>query len=157
VTTRAHLFDLTDATQPMSRAGRPSVLLADPHHGASEGIRGLLATTFEAVIMVADEVSLFQSAGRLNSDLAVIDLALGRGHALELVRRLRRSFPDMKMIILSSHDEPSVSRSVLEAGADGFVVKRALATDLFGAIDAVLAGERYVSPGIGSSPARYPS
>ena len=122
------------------------VLLADSHHGLSEGVRSLLATSFEAVVMVADEVSLFESAGRLRNDLAVVDLALSRGNALDLVRRLRSRFPTMKMIIVSVHDQSSVSRSVLEAGADGFVVKRAIATDLLAATDAVLAGERYVSP-----------
>jgi DNA-binding NarL/FixJ family response regulator len=112
----------------------------------SEGVRNLLATMFEAVVMVADEVSLLESAGRLQSDLAVVDLGLSRGHALELVRRLRRLFPAMKMIIVSAYDDSTVSRSVLEAGADGFVVKRSIATDLLAAAEAVLAGQRYVSP-----------
>jgi two-component system secretion response regulator SsrB len=101
--------------------------------------------------MVADEISLFESAARLDSDLAVVDLALAGGNALDLVRRLRSRFPDLKMIIVSVHDQPSVSRSVLEAGANGFVIKRALATDLFEATDAVLAGRRYVSPTVGQS------
>lgn len=117
------------------------VLLADPNHGMSEGIRGLLATKFDAVVMVADEVSLLQVAGRMQSDLAVVDLALSRGNALELVRRLRGGFPEMKIVIVSLHDQPSVSQSVLEAGANAFVVKRAIAADLLTAIDAVLAGE----------------
>jgi DNA-binding NarL/FixJ family response regulator len=124
------------------------VLLADPHHGLSEGVRGLLATAFQAVVMVADEASLFESAGRLHSDLAVVDLALARGNALEFVRRLRGRFAEMKLIIISIHDQPILSRSVLEAGANAFVVKRALATDLLSAIDAVLAGQQYVSPAV---------
>jgi DNA-binding NarL/FixJ family response regulator len=131
--------------KPMSKTD--CVLLADPHHGLSEGVRGLLATTFATVVMVADEVSLFESAGRVRSDLAVVDLALSRGNGLDLVRRLRGRFPDMKLIVVSVHDQSSVSRSVMEAGADGFVVKRAMATDLLPATDAVLAGQRYVSPG----------
>lgn len=126
-----------------------SVLLADPHHGVSEGIRGLLATAFDAVVMVADEVSLLESAGRLQSDLAIVDFALSRGNTLELVRQLHSRFPKMKVIIVSVHDQSSVSRSVLEAGADEFVVKRALATDLLAAAEAVLAGRRYVSPEVG--------
>jgi two-component system nitrate/nitrite response regulator NarL len=130
------------------------VLLADPHHALSEGVRGLLATTFEAVVMVADEVSLFESARRLQSNLVVVDLALSRGNALELVRRLRGRFPTMKMIIVSVHDQSSVSRSVLEAGADGFVVKRAIATDLLAATDAVLAGQQYISPEVGERQTR---
>ena len=133
----------------MSNSDSRSVLLADPHHALSDGVRGLLATTFRSVVMVADEVSLFESAGRLQSDLAVVDLALSRGNALDLIRRLRDRFPAMKMIIVSVHDQSSVSRSVLEAGADGFVVKRAIATDLLPAADAVLAGQRFVSPAIG--------
>ena len=129
----------------MNRTESRSVLVADPHHGVSEGVRGLLATTFTAVVMVADEVSLFETAGRLQCDLAVVDLSLSRGGGLELVRRLRVSFPAMKMIVVSVHDHASLSRSVLDAGADGFVTKRAIATDLLAATDAVLAGERYVS------------
>jgi DNA-binding NarL/FixJ family response regulator len=52
------------------------------------------------------------------------------------------------MIVVSIYDGSSLSRSVLEAGADGFVVKRAIATDLLAATDAVLAGNGYVSPGL---------
>jgi DNA-binding NarL/FixJ family response regulator len=78
----------------------------------------------------------------------VIDLALAEGNAIGLVRRLRATFPHMKMIIVSIHDRSSVSNSVLEAGANGFVAKRAIATDLLPAADAVLAGHRYVSPGV---------
>lgn len=130
----------------MSKGEMRCVLLADAHHGLSDGVRNLLATTFEAVVMVADEVSLFESAGRLQSDLAVVDLALSRGNALDLVRKLRARFPAMKMIIVSVHDGSSVSRSVLEAGADGFVVKRAIATDLLAAAEAVMAGQQYISP-----------
>ena len=132
----------------MSEGNVRCALLADPHHGLSEGVRGLLATTFEMVVMVADAVSLFESAHRLQSDVAVVDLALLRGNGLELVRRFRKSFPNMKLIILSSHDQWSVGRSVLDAGANAFVVKRAIATDLLAAADAVLAGQRYVSPDV---------
>ncbi len=130
----------------MSKASAHCVLLADPHHGLSEGVHGLLATTFEMVVMVADAVSLFESARRLQSDLAIVDLTLSRGSGLDLIRRFRSAFPNMKLIIVSVHDQTSVSNSVLEAGANGFVVKRAIATDLLAAADAVLAGRRYVSP-----------
>ena len=78
----------------------------------------------------------------LHSDFAVVDLALARGDGLELVRRLRGRFPEMKLIIISIHDQSILSRSVLEAGANGFVVKRAIATDLLAATDAVLAGQQ---------------
>jgi DNA-binding NarL/FixJ family response regulator len=129
----------------MMKADAHCVLLAHPHHGLSEGVRTLLATAFDTVVMVADEVSLFESARRLQGDVAVVDLALSRGNGLELVRQFRDRCPEMKLIIVSVHDQPSVSRSILEAGAHGFVARRAIATDLLAATDAVLAGQRYVS------------
>jgi ActR/RegA family two-component response regulator len=135
----------------MSTAETHCVLLANAHHGLSEGVRGLLSTALKAVVMVADEVSLFESARRLQSELAVVDLALARGNALDLVRRLRSDFPTMRVIVVGVHDGPSVSRLVLAAGADGYVVKRAIATDLLLATDAVLDGKQYVSPDVGES------
>jgi DNA-binding NarL/FixJ family response regulator len=130
----------------MSKTGGNCVLLANPHHGLIQGVHGLLATAFETVVMVADEGSLFDSARRLQSDLAVVDLGLSRGNGLEMVRRLRDYFPEMKLIIISPHDQPSVRRAVMAAGANGFVAERAIATDLLAATDAVISGQRYVSP-----------
>lgn len=123
------------------------VLLADRHHGLTEGVRGLLETAFDAVVMVADETSLFESAGRLQPSLAVVDLSLARGEGLQWVPRLRERCPALRLIVLSVHDEPSVCRAAMEAGADAFVLKRALGTDLLAAIGAVQSGRTYVSPG----------
>jgi two-component system secretion response regulator SsrB len=116
------------------------VLLGDRHHGTTEGIRGLLETTFSAVVMVADETSLIESATRLQPTLAVVDLSLARTDGLRWLQRLQDSSPGSRIIVLSVHDEPSVRRAVLEAGADAFVLKRCVATDLLLAIDTVLAG-----------------
>jgi two-component system secretion response regulator SsrB len=121
------------------------VLLADRHHGVSEGIRGLLETTFDAVVMVADETSLFETAGRLTPTLAVVDLSLVRGQSLEWLKRLRAECPAMKLIVISVHDQISVREAALAAGADGFVLKRSIATDLLSAVDAVRAGRPYYS------------
>jgi DNA-binding NarL/FixJ family response regulator len=123
-----------------------SVLLAAPHHGLAEGIRSLLATEFEAVVMVADETSLCECAHRLHPRLAVVDLALAHGHVCDLIRRLRENAPGLKVIFLSAHDEPAVARAAREAGAEGLVNKRAIAADLLLAVDAVLRGERHFPP-----------
>ena len=124
------------------------VVLADRHHALMEGMRGLLETTFDAVVMVADEVSLLESASRLPVALVVVDLSLRSGDGIGMIRRFRARFPKMKMIVVSVLDEPSVSKSAMEAGANGFVLKRAIATDLLPAVDAVLAEQCYVSPGV---------
>lgn len=125
------------------------VLLANRHQGLTEGVRGLLESTFDAVVMVADETSLYESAERIKPTVAIVDLSLVRGENLQWLPRLRARCPQMKLILISVHDQPSVCRVALEAGADAFVLKRAIATDLLPAIDAVQSGQRYVSPGGG--------
>lgn len=124
------------------------VLLADRHHSLSEGIRGLLETAFSGVFMVADQLSLMEGAERLRPTVAVVDLSLAGGDLMTLLSSLRRRAPMTKVLLLSVHDEPTVTAASLAAGADGVVLKRAIASDLLPAVEAVLAGQRYVSPTI---------
>jgi len=113
------------------------VLLADRHHGLTEGVRGLLETAFESVVMVADEASLLEGAVRLRPEVAIVDLSLARDSGLGWLRELRQRCPDLKVIVLSVHDEQSVYRAAMAAGADAFVLKRAIATDLLPVVDAL--------------------
>jgi DNA-binding NarL/FixJ family response regulator len=115
-------------------------LLADRHLGLAEGVRGLLETEFEAIVVVGDEASLFESARQLQVALAVVDLSLRRGDSLGLIRRIRSQFPQMRLIALSVLEEANAKSAAMEAGANGFVLKRSIATDLLPTIDAVLAG-----------------
>jgi len=120
---------------------RPScVLLADRHHGLTEGVRGLLETTFGTVVMVADEASLLEGAERIRPDVAIVDISLARDSGLGWLRTLRQRCPEVKVIVLSVHDEQSVRRAAMDAGADSFVLKRAIATDLLDAVESVRAG-----------------
>ena len=124
----------------MAAKERGCALLADRHLGLVEGVRGLLETEFEAIVVVGDEVSLFESARQLHVAMAVVDLSLRRGDALGLIRRIRSHFPQLKMIALSVHEDKNAALAAIEAGANGFVLKRSIATDLLPTIDAVLAG-----------------
>lgn len=113
------------------------VLLADRHHGLTEGVRGLLETVFGTVVMVADEVSLIEGAVRLEPEVAVVDLSLAQGGNLDWLRELRKRCPDLKVVVLSVHDEPSVRLAAMHAGGDAFVLKRQIATELLSVVDAV--------------------
>jgi len=133
--------------EPVNNATPRCVLLAERHHSLSEGIYGLLLTAFDTVVMVADEASLFESASRLQSEFAIVDISLARsGNGVEMVRRLRDRFPTLRLVIVSIHDTRGLSTSILDAGADGFVTKSRIATDLLVAVDQVIAGQSYVSP-----------
>jgi DNA-binding NarL/FixJ family response regulator len=117
---------------------RPScVLLADRHHGLTEGVRGLLTAAFGTVVMVADEASLLEGASRIRPDVAVVDISLAQDSGLGWLRMLRTTCPDVKVIVISVHDEECIRRAAMEAGADAFVLKRAIATDLLDAVESV--------------------
>jgi DNA-binding NarL/FixJ family response regulator len=81
----------------------------------------------------------------------VVDLSLAQGDSLSLLRKLHERAPTAKLLLLSVHDEPAITSSVLAAGADGVVLKRSIATDLLPAVDAIVAGKRFVSPAVGNS------
>jgi len=115
------------------------VLLAERHPALTQGVRGLLETMFDSVVMVADETSLSESAARLRPEIAIVELALVRDRNLEWLQALRARCPGLRVIVLSMHDEPNVRQAALDAGADAVVLKRAIVTDLLPAIERVLA------------------
>jgi two-component system secretion response regulator SsrB len=125
----------------MSEKPLSCVLLADRHHGLTEGIRGMLETAFETVVMVADEASLLRGAERLQPEVAVVDLSLAHERGLGWLRSLRAHCPELKVIVISVHDEQTVIRAAMEAGANAVVLKRAIATDLLPTIERVRGGE----------------
>ena len=124
------------------------MLLADRHHGLSEGVRGLLETAFSTVFLVADENSLLEGVMRLQPALVVADVGLAKGDMPRMVRQLRERLTGVKVLLLSVHDEPALAQAGIDAGANGVVLKRAIATDLLAAVEAVLGGERFISPAI---------
>lgn len=126
----------------MSEKSPSCVLLADRHHGLTERLRGMLETAFGTVVMVADEASLLDAADRLRPDVAVVDLSLAEHGGLGWLREVRQRCPDLKVVALSVHDEQTIRRAAMQAGADVFVLKRDLATDLLAAIDLVRSGDK---------------
>jgi len=122
------------------------VLLADIHQNMLAGVRTVLENMFEKVFMVADEASLLDAAEKIKPDLIIADLSLPVTVESNIARRLNMIFPEIKLIILSVHDESTAINECMEAGAKGFVLKRTVVNDLVPAIEAVLQDDLYVSP-----------
>jgi DNA-binding NarL/FixJ family response regulator len=121
------------------------LLLADNHQPMLEGVRNLLENMFETVFMVADETSLIEAAAKLQPDLIVADLSLPVTKGINIVRRLKTAFPQIKLIILSIHDEQAAFSECIEAGASAVVLKRMAVDDLIPAVQSVLKGGTCVS------------
>lgn len=112
-------------------------------------IGDLLEPGFEIVGMVEDAKTLLKAADILKPDIAIVDLSLPVAGKDNIARLLKDRNPELKLIVLSVHDEPAVVNEALAAGALGFVLKRSAAWDLIPAIQEVLEGRTYVSPALG--------
>jgi DNA-binding NarL/FixJ family response regulator len=121
------------------------VLLADSHLNMLGGVHGLLDALFDTVLMVADERSLLDAIVDFKPSLVVVDLSLPDLGEVNIAERLMRKHPDLRLIILSVHDDSTVVTHLRDAGVAGFVLKRTVATDLIPAVHEVLQGGTYVS------------
>jgi len=121
------------------------VLIADKHQNMLAGVRTLLESLFDKVFMVADEDSLIEAAEKITPNLIIADLSLPVSQEINIARRLNKLFPEVKLIVLSVHDDSAAITECIEAGAKGFVLKRTAVDDLIPAIEAVLQDGIYVS------------
>jgi DNA-binding NarL/FixJ family response regulator len=100
--------------------------------------------TFEA----ADGFEAVQKAEELQPDLILLDINMPRMHGFEVAGRIRKLAPRARLLFLSQESSSDIVRKALSLGAHGYVQKVSAGTDLLSAIDAVLAGQRFVSRGV---------
>lgn len=77
--------------------------------------------------------------------MALVDLILKRSHGLELIKTMRRQFPEVPALVLSMHDESLYAQRALQAGARGYIGKEQPLSEVLKAIRQVLRGEIYLS------------
>jgi DNA-binding NarL/FixJ family response regulator len=126
---------------------RTRIVLVDDHPIVRLGIRQMLAAEhdFEVCGEAASAAAAKQVLAEAAPDLAIVDLSLGEGTGLDLLRWLRESLPTLPVLVLSMHDEALFAERVLRAGARGYIMKREAITGLVGAVRQVLAGRICVS------------
>ncbi|MBI5578883.1 MAG: response regulator transcription factor [Deltaproteobacteria bacterium] len=124
------------------------ILLAETHPAFVGVVRLLLREMAAALLMVADEPSLTEAVSGTRLDLVLADLSFPVSSGENIARLLQRLNPELKAIMLSVHDDPSVVDECFAAGAKGFVLKRTASTNLLAAVEAVLRGGTYISPAI---------
>ena len=125
---------------------RPRLLLADDHTLLLEGIRLMLAPEFELVGSVEDGQALLAAAKTLKPDVILLDISMPVLNGIDAARRLRKLLPSAKLIFLTMHADPDYVAEAFRAGAMGYLLKRAAASELLTAIREVLKGNHYVSP-----------
>ncbi|CAJ0715300.1 MULTISPECIES: response regulator transcription factor [Ralstonia] len=123
------------------------LLLVDDHPLVRDGVRVRLEAVphFEVVGEAGDADAALQAARTLSPDLALMDIGMRGMNGIALTEKFAEEFPEIAVLVLSMHDNLEYVRQVIRAGARGYVLKDAPASELVEAIDAVLAGRPFYS------------
>jgi DNA-binding NarL/FixJ family response regulator len=124
------------------------VLIVDDHTLVRDGIRALLALAadIEVVGEASNGKEAMEKIKQLSPHVVLMDLAMPVMGGLEATRRIRKEFPETKVLALTQYDDSDYVIPVIEAGARGFVTKMAAFSELSSAIQAIFRGDSFLSP-----------
>ena len=123
------------------------VVISDDHGIVRSGLKLLIdrQRDMEVVAEAEDGVAALEQTQAHQPDVAVLDVSMPRMTGLQAAREIRSHVPDTRVLLLSMHDDERYFLEGLEAGAAGYVLKRAADTDLIGAVRTVAGGGTFLS------------
>lgn len=126
------------------------VLVVDDHQLFREGIVTLLFSTenIEVVAQAEDGMDAIEKAKHYKPDVVLLDITMPRMNGIEATKKLKTLIPEIKIVSLSMHSEKQYVKDVLEAGADGYLLKNCTYRQLTDAIQSVYDGKKYLSEDI---------
>jgi two-component system response regulator NreC len=126
---------------------RIRVLIADDHAVLRAGLRMLIEaqSDMEVVGEAADGLETLSRAGEVESDVVLLDLSMPGPPGTATIERLARLDASPRILVLTMHDDPVYLRSALQAGASGYIVKKAADVELLNAIRVVHHGGSFVN------------
>ncbi|MGB2905761.1 MAG: response regulator transcription factor [Candidatus Aminicenantaceae bacterium] len=126
------------------------VVLADDHTIVRKGLRSLLDAEVDMDVIgeAGDGKEAIELVGQLKPHIVVMDIGMPVLNGLEATRRIIKKHPDTKVLILTMHTNEEYVFEILQAGASGYIIKKAAPTELVAAIRAVKQGESFLSPSI---------
>ncbi|VTR92851.1 family transcriptional regulator : Two component transcriptional regulator, LuxR family OS=Methylocella silvestris (strain BL2 / DSM 15510 / NCIMB 13906) GN=Msil_2019 PE=4 SV=1: Response_reg: GerE [Gemmata massiliana] len=132
---------------------RIRVFLADDHAVVREGLRSLINSQLDMEVIgeAADGAEAVSRAVELAPDVVVTDVSMLGLNGAQVTEHLRAARPGQKVLVLTVHEDKEYLRRLLEAGAVGYILKRAASADLVSAIRAVAEGGTYLDPSLAGS------
>ncbi len=126
------------------------ILIADDHSVVRSGLRLLLQSSpdFAVVAEAADGEEAIMLVDKHKPDVVIMDISMPRLNGIEATSVMKQSHPEIKVIILTVHEDEGYVYQMLRAGASGYVLKSAGKKEIFAAIESALSGKRFFSPGI---------
>jgi len=137
-----------DHTHMTGPATGTRIVLADDHAEVMAQVSCLLGERYDVVAAVANGLELLDAAARLDPDVIVLDISMPGLDGFEAARRLKQAACRSKLVFLTVWEDADYGREAMAIGADAYVVKSRLASDLMPALAEVLEGRKFLSPGI---------
>jgi two-component system response regulator NreC len=124
------------------------VLIADDHGVLRAGLVALLnaETGMEVVGEAEDEDSAVSQTVAKRPDVVLMDVSMPDSGGIQATRRIKQLAPESRVLILTVHEDKGLMQEAIRAGAMGYILKRAIKSELINAIHTVLRGELYVHP-----------
>jgi two-component system response regulator NreC len=124
------------------------VLIADDHSMIRTGLRALLKSDPQVEIVgeAGDGRETFRCVEDLTPDVVLLDIGMPGEDGIQVAKRLKASFPQVRVLFLTMHEDPGLMREAIQAGAAGYVIKRAEEAEILNAIHAASRGDLYVHP-----------
>lgn len=126
------------------------ILITDDHGVIRAGLRALLAgiPEIEVVGEASDGLEVLRKTAQLKPDIVLMDLSMPNMGGIEATRQLSQIEPEVRVLILTVHEDESLLKEVVRAGAAGYIIKRAVEDELIHAIRVVARGDMYVHPSL---------
>ncbi|HKL32533.1 MAG TPA: response regulator transcription factor [Tangfeifania sp.] len=126
------------------------VLIADDHQLFREGLVNLISSApdIEVIAEAKDGKEATEKTKQLNPDVVLIDIGMPEMNGIEATRILKKQQPQVKVIAVSMHSDRQFVKGILEAGADGYLLKNCTYRQLIDAIKSVVEGKKYLSDDI---------
>lgn len=126
------------------------VLIADDHQLFREGLVNLISSApdIEVIAEAKDGKEATEKTKKLNPDVVLIDIGMPEMNGIEATRILKKQQPLVKVIAVSMHSDRQFVKGILEAGADGYLLKNCTYRQLIDAIQSVMEGKKYLSDDI---------
>lgn len=127
-----------------------TLFLADDHTIFREGLKLIIEdiANYRVIGEAGDGKVALESMEKLKPDVAILDVSMPTMSGIDVARYLKKYAPEIKIIILSRHDNEEYVKELLKTGVNGYVLKDDAGNDLLRAIDAVMKNTIYLSPGV---------
>lgn len=126
------------------------VLIADDHQLFREGLVNLISSApdIEVIAEAKDGKEATEKSQKLKPDVVLIDIGMPVMNGIEATRIIKKDNPKIKVIAVSMHSDRQFVKGVLEAGADGYLLKNCTYRQLIEAVQSVISGKKYLSDDI---------